>query len=491
MEKLYIVYPEEIGQINPNIYGHFAEHIGGVFYDGLWVGKDSKVENINGFRKEIIDKLKKINPPIIRWPGGCFAETYDWKDGIGEDRPTRINWWTNTDNRYESNQVGTHEFVELCELVGAEPYFAANITSTTPLEIRDWIDYCTSPKDSTTLAKLREKNGRPEPFNVKYWGIGNENWGGGGNMTPKTYAHEYRKYAIIAKNAYLNSILIACGPNDVNYNWTQEFMDVFQSSSKAMNGFSLHYYTSVENADDPTNFSKDEWYKMIGKSLKIEEIIERHYSIIKGYGMEDYAKLVVDEWGCWHPSGSGPSKGYNLYEQQSTIRDAMVSAATLNIFNNHCDKVMMANVAQLANNLHCLFLASGENCIATPTYHVFDMYKEHQGAKAVKTICDSKNVGSGEFDVPQISVSASQKDGYTTLTIANLSADEDANITLEPVGQNLCGEATATVLTHDNYHAHNTFESPENVTPYSEEVDILSTITIKKASIVSIKIKHN
>src|SRR5659263_198005 len=199
MNKIDVLYPEKIGTINPNIYGHFTEHIGGVIYDGIWVGEDSEIPNIKGFRKELVEMFRKINPPVVRWPGGCFAETYDWRDGIGnrDDRPTRVNWWYTDDQRLETNQVGTHEFMDFCRLVDAEPYFAANATTVTPLHIRDWIEYCNFPQGSTTLAKEREQNGSSEPFEVKYWGLGNESWGGGGNMTPQDYCTVYRRLSKI------------------------------------------------------------------------------------------------------------------------------------------------------------------------------------------------------------------------------------------------------------------------------------------------------
>lgn len=481
MKKVYLFYPEKLGTIAPEIYGHFAEHIGGVFYDGLWVGRDSNVPNINGFRKFIVDKLKTINPPVIRWPGGCFAEIYDWRDGIGENRPTRINWWHYCDKRYESNQVGTHEFVELCELVGAKPYFAANVTSVTPMHIRNWMDYCLSPRGSTTLAKEREKNGRPEPFYIPYWGVGNENWGGGGNMPPEVYAVEYRRYAAIMNNTATGIKFIGCGPNSEDYNWTRKFMDIFRTSDKFMHGFSLHYYCG--GAGDPVNFTVDEWDELIHKAGRMEEILLRHWSIIQGFGLDNQIKLVIDEWGCWHPKGSGPSKGYNLFEQQSTMRDAVVAALTLNIFNNHCDKIMMANVAQLVNNLHCLFLAGGEHCIVTPTYHVFDMYKDHQGAAAIKTYTDA--------DKSDLSVSASVKDGFVTVTIANLSAKTDLQVSLKAVDIELHNNAQITVLANADMHAHSTFENPDAVKPFTVKVNPNDPITVPKAGVVSIKAKLN
>lgn len=483
MKKIYIVYPDKLGTIAPEIYGHFSEQIGGVFYGGLFVGKDSKVPNINGFRKDVIEKLKKINPPVLRWPGGCFAETYDWRDGIGENRPTRISWWTRWDGRYENNRVGTHEFIELCRLVGAKPYLAVNVTTMPPIEIRNWLDYCTSPRNTTTLSLEREKNGSPEPFDIPYIGVGNENWGGGGNMTPDYYALEYRRFATIIENTVPKSTrLFAGGANCFDYNWTHDLCSNLSKSSAPVHGMSFHYYCG--SAGDCVNFSKEQWYELIKKAQRMDELIERHYAIAKGFNTQNKMKLVIDEWGCWHPDGSGPSKGYNLFEQQSTMRDAVISALTLNIFNNQCDKIQMANVAQLCNNLHALFLVSDDTLVTTPTYHVFDMFKEHQGALGLKTIID------GNTDIESsVSVSASEKDGYVTLTLANLSCEKEQSVSLEGLGFDFEKCFEATVLQGDGMNSHNTPEQPENVIPVTVKYTDTTCVSLPAASVASIKLK--
>ncbi len=482
MDTIYLVPQKKLGKISEDLYGVFAEHIGGVIYDGIWVGEDSKAENIRGFRKKIIDKLKEADIRLIRWPGGCFAELYDWRDGIGpvEDRPVRINVWTKRDGRYEPNRVGTDEFLDFCELCEAKPYIAANITTTTPLDIVEWIDYCNSPADTTTLAKLREKNGRREPYNVKLWGVGNETWGGGGNMTPQTYAMEYRRYSEVMHDMAHGLELIGSGANCFDYSWTRGFLDVFQSSSKHMSGLSFHYYCGA--AGDPLAFTTEEWYQLLGKASRMQELIERHYAAAVGYGLEKYAKLCIDEWGCWHPEGSGPSKGFNLFEQQSTMRDAMVTALTLNIFNNNCEKIRLATVAQLVNNLHALFLSGGEICICTPTYHVFDLFKNHHGGEAIEAIADAPSAGG----LPGLSVSASKKDGKLTVTAANLSADRDTEVMLKPFGGHF-GKAVIRTLAHDDIHACNTFEEPERVKPVDRTVeDFNGVLVLPHGSVVSV-----
>jgi alpha-N-arabinofuranosidase len=478
MKKIYLMYPQKIGTIAPEIYGHFTEHIGGVIYDGIWVGKDSDIPNVKGFRTDIIEKLKAIKAPVIRWPGGCFAETYDWRDGIGEDRPTRINWWWKNDGKYEPNTVGTHEFMDFCEAVGADAYFAANLTSVTPLHIRDWMDYCLSPKGSTTLALEREKNGHPEPFNIPFWGVGNENWGGGGNMQPEYYANEFRRFATVMMDTAPNAQLFMCGSNAKDYNWTHKTVE--NVGGRIVNsGFAMHYYCG--NAGDPVAFTEAEWTRQLIQASEMEEIIRRNWSIICAHGEENRLKLVIDEWGCWHPDGSGPSKGGNLFEQQSTMRDAMVTALTLNIFNNNCEKIKMANVAQLVNNLHALFLSCGEKCITTPTYHVYDMFKEHQGAE-----CIGVTVTENEVFEDSISVSASVKNGKTLVTIGNLSCSNDASILLEGVGAPLPVSAEMTVLYNDDMHAHNTFETPDKVHPVTVSIDPSKEIKVPKAAVISL-----
>ena len=489
MKKISILYPKKLGNIAPEIYGHFSEHIGGVFYDGLWVGKDSKIPNINGFRKEAVEKLRAINIPVLRWPGGCFAEVYNWRDGIGENRPVRRNWWTKHDGRYEPNHVGTHEFVELCELIGAKPYFAVNVTSSTPMDAWNWMDYCLSPRGSTTLALEREKNGHPEPFDIPFWGIGNENWGGGGNMTPESYALEYRRFATLLNYMGFDVELIAGGANGADYEWTRGLSSLLQSKRDIVNAMSFHFYCSnnwERGEKDPVNFTDEQWYSLLQDAERIEDMILRHYGTTMSYCMEERLKLVIDEWGCWHAEGSGPSGGCNLYEQQSTMRDALVAAITMNIFNRHCDKIRMANIAQVANNIQSLFLTEGEKFTVTPTYHVFELYKEHQGAEALDTVV------SENWDIKdKVSVSASVKNGKMLITLANYSLYGDTEVSLELLGATLGGKAQARVLHCDDARACNTFENPDRITPESIELDLAGSITLPRASVTAISVDVN
>lgn len=484
MKKIHIVLPEKIGHIAPEVYGHFTELIGGVFYDGLWVGKDSDIPNIDGWRLEIVEKLRKIAPPVIRWPGGCFAETYDWRDGIGENRPTRVSWWTRNDGRYEKNEVGTHEFMRLCELVGAKPYFAANVTSATPRQILDWMDYCLSPRGTTELAKLREENGHAEPFDIPYWGVGNENWGGGGNMTPEYYALEYRRFATLMHDHFPQVDLIIGGANAKDYTWTQKICEAIVPKSIPAMGMSFHFYCGT--AGEATDFTEDQWYELLEKAQEMEELIRRHYAVTDSLGITAKTKLVIDEWGPWHKEGSGPSKGEHLFEQQCTIRDALCSAITLNIFNNNAEKIKMANIAQMVNNIHCLFLSMGEKCVATPNYYVFDMFKGHMDADAVRTVVEEND------DLKtRISASASVKDGVMTVTLGNYSAAEEAQVDLSVLGGKALGTATVRVLESDCLTAVNTFEDPEHIAPKETKVPVaaLKSLVLPKASVVSVTVK--
>lgn len=496
MKNLYIMLPEKIGTIDKNIYGQFAEHIGGVMYDGLWVGEDSPVPNIGGWRTEAVEKLRAIHVPVLRWPGGCFAETYHWRDGIGprEKRPTRLSWWGYEDGRTESNAVGTHEFVHLCRLIGAEPYFAVNITTMTPMDARDWMDYCNSPRGSTTLALEREKNGDPEPFGVRYWGVGNETWGGGGEMSAVNYAHEYRKYAAVLYDLtrYMGGELFVSGTNGLEADWARDCLgELRHLRYSKFNGYTLHYYCG---GSECRGFDADGWYDTMRKVQRTQTVIDRTWGFIMGYGMEKEAKLVFDEWGTWHKPGSGPSKGANLYEQQSTMREALVAGNTLNIFQNNCDKIRMANIAQVVNNLQSLMLAAGDRCITTPTYHVFDLYQGHMDATAVRTAIDNDEIAyinpkdGQEAKILRFSASASVKEGKVTVTLTNADLQNGAEIALHIVGGTTKGAATVRVLHCDNPDTVNTFEAPDQVTPAPTAEVTPEKVVLPPACVATIEI---
>ncbi len=495
MSNLNVVFSESKGMINRNIYGHFAEHIGGVFYDGLWVGEGSPVPNYGGFRKALVDSFRKIHPPVLRWPGGCFAETYDWRDGIGprENRPTRVNWWYSHDKRTEPNQVGTHEFMTLCKLLETEPYVAANMTSTTPLHIRNWIEYCNFPS-GTSLTDERKANGSAAPFGITYWGIGNENWGGGGQMTPEQCAREYIRYTTVCNSVDKGNLkFILCGPNGHDVDWTSRLMREWADlkwREAPTYGMSVHYYCG--NAGDPVAFSKDEWYQQLFQADFMKKVLDDHRAAMMPYDPDRKIGMIVDEWGCWHKDGSGPSRGYNLFEQQSSMRDAVVAAHTLNIFNDRCDSVVMANVAQLVNNLHSLYLAAGDQFIETPNYHVFDLYQGHKDARQLRVVNGCGTIEREGFAaMERVSASASEAaDGSVLVTLANMEYDRDIELTLRGVDGALTGSAEVRVLKGDVPQAHNTFDRPERVTPISETRPFADgdAITLPAASVTAIRI---
>lgn len=487
MDRVHILYPERVGTISPEIYGHFSEHIGGVIYGGIWVGENSKIPNVNGFRKALAEKFSELRPPVLRWPGGCFAETYDWRDGIGvpEKRPKTVNWWYHNDGRLESNRFGTHEFIAFCRLVGAKPYFAANSTSLTPLQIRNWMEYCNFPS-GTSLSEERAANGNPEPFGVPYWGLGNENWGGGGMMTPEEYCAVYRKYATVCSSVENKAEFIACGPNGGDYDWTRRFFEAFyRYSSPAgckLDGFSMHYYCGTSGL--ATEFNEEQWYELLEKAARIEEILKRHRAVMDSYDPERKVSLIIDEWGCWHREGSGPSKGKNLFEQQVTMRDAAVTGLTLNIFNNHCDKVKMANAAQLVNNLHTMFLTEDDRMVVTPNYHVYRMMREHQGASCLRALAECETNGG----IPRLSVSASVKDGKTAITLVNTSYSDPAETEIRLYGGSFARSVEKTTLSAAP-DAYNTFENPDAVSPATEIIDACGDrlgLTLPAASVVTL-----
>ncbi len=498
MDRLTVHFDDSLGTITPEIYGHFSEHIGGVFYDGLWVGEDSPVENVGGFRKALVDSFRKIAPPVLRWPGGCFSETYDWRDGIGPraQRPRRVNWWYSEDGRVESNQVGTHEFMAFCRLVGAEPYVAANITSVTPLPLRDWVEYCNLPAGTTTLADERAANGDPEPFNVRYWGIGNENWGGGGQMTPERCAQEYLRYSTILKSLGQKDLRpILCGANAHDLEWTRRILKAWTDrkwQEYTTWGMSVHYYNSAFGGADDFDFDEEGWYDNMFRADYMRRIIEDHRAVMDETDPERKLKLVVDEWGNWHKNGSGPSKGYNLFEQQSCMRDAMVAALTLNIFNNHCDVVAMANIAQLCNNLHSLYLAGGEHFTETPNYHVFALWQGHKGGRQLQTSVVAPTLEHPRFaPLKTLSASASVRDGVLTVTLANLDVANTKQVRLDGFAGSVAGTGTLSVLSHADPHTCNTFEDPHAVEPQTRPVRIADgdCITIPAAGIAALTVK--
>ena len=452
--------------INRNIYGHFSEHLGRCIYEGLWVGEDSPIPNTNGIRNDVLAALKQMKIPVLRWPGGCFADEYHWKDGIGpkENRKRMIN--THWGGVVENNHFGTHEFLMLCEMLGCEPYINGNVGSGTVQEMSEWVEYMTFDGVSP-MAELRQANGREQPWKVKYFGVGNENWGCGGNMRPEFYADLYRQFQTYVRTYGDNRIhKIACGPSEGDYHWMETLM---KQAARFMDSITLHYYTipgpSWSEKGPATGFSEAEWGVTLKKAMHMEELISRHSAIMDQYDPDKRIDLIVDEWGTWYDVEPGTNPGF-LY-QQNTIRDALVAGITLHIFHRHSDRVRMANIAQLVNVLQAVVLTEGERMLLTPTYHVFDMFKVHQDAQLLDTQETIASIGEDQASLPQVSASASRDaDGRIHVSLCNLDSKSSASVKIELrgwAGERLKAEATA--LSAGRMDGHNTFDQPDRVAP--------------------------
>lgn len=453
--------------INKEIYGQFAEHLGSCIYGGLWVGPQSNIPNTDGYRNDVLKALIDLKVPVLRWPGGCFADEYHWMDGIGprDKRPKMQN--NNWGGTIEDNSFGTHEFLNLCEKIGAEPYISGNVGSGSVEELAKWVEYMTSDGD-TPMANLRRKNGREKSWNVKYLGVGNESWGCGGNMRPEYYSDLFRRYSTYCRN-YDNHKLykIASGASDYDYDWTKVLMN---NVGNRMNGLSLHYYTVTGwngSKGSATKFSNDDYYWTLGKCLEIEDVIKKHSAIMDEKDPKQHIGLLVDEWGTWWDEEPGTIKGHLF--QQNTMRDAFVAALSLNVFHRHSDRVRMANIAQIANVLQSMILTDTNgkgHMVITPTYHVFRMYQPFQDATylPLDVKCDSMKVRDNRT-IPMVSASAAKtKDGNMVISLANVSLDKAQNIDIdiENAGiKNINGE----ILTSKNIGDYNDFNNPDVVKP--------------------------
>jgi len=470
MAKLYINPNRKMGHINPELQGHFSEHLGRCIYEGLYVGKGSDIPNVNGMRTDVVEALKEMKIPVLRWPGGCFADEYHWKDGIGDKAKRKKMINTHWGGVVEDNSFGTHEFMELCRQLGCKPYVNGNVGSGTVQEMSEWVEYMTFDGVSP-MADLRKANGDEKAWVVDYFGVGNENWGCGGNMLPEYYANEYRRYQTYVRNYNPDHKIfkVACGPNGDDYEWTDTVMKkCFENCGPNhgfMDGLSLHYYTvpgEWEHKGAATKFTEKEYYETLKKTLYMNELIERHLAIMDKYDKNHDVALIVDEWGTWFDVEPGTNPGF-LY-QQNTMRDAMVAALNLNIFNKHCDRVKMANIAQLVNVLQSVILTEGDKMVKTPTYQVFKMFSHHQDAQLVESFVETSEVGvEDENQIPNLSESVSiGKDGKLHITIANtaLNVDYDINgIMIDAAPKNVKAE-----IIHGPMDAYNDFDNVEVVT---------------------------
>ena len=445
------------GTISRHIYGHFSEHLGRCIYGGYWVGAGSPIPNTRGIRNDVVAALRNIRIPNLRWPGGCFADEYHWTDGIGppDGRPTTIN--THWGGVEEDNSFGTHEFLDLCGQLECEPYICGNVGSGTVKEMSQWVEYVNLDGVSP-MADFRRSNGRDEPWGVKYWGIGNENWGCGGRMRPEYYADLYRRYSCYCRDYGDNKLYrIACGPNGANYHWTEVLM---REAARWMDGLALHYYCgSGASSRSATQFDEEDWFAQLKRAGRMEELVSRHVAIMDEYDPDRKVALIVDEWGAWHEVEPGTNGGFLF--QQNTLRDAMVASLTLDIFNRHCDRIHMANIAQTVNVLQAMVLTEGEKMILTPTYHVFDMYKVHHDATALPIDLRCGQYTFGDESISALSATASRDaDGRIHVCLTNVDPGNDARISCEIRGTDVSG-VSGTILTADSITAHNGFGDGE------------------------------
>ena len=465
--------------ISRHIYGHFSEHLGHCIYGGYWVGENAAIPNTRGIRNDVVEALKKTQIPNLRWPGGCFADEYHWMDGIGprENRPKMVN--THWGGVTEDNSFGTHEFLDLCEQLGAEPYICGNVGSGSIEEMSKWVEYINFDGVSP-MADLRRKNGRDKPWNVRFWGVGNENWGCGGNMTAEFYADQYRRYATYTRNYGENRLMkIAGGANSTDYNWTEVLMQ--QIPHNMMWGISLHYYTTNwEKKGSATNFGEKEYFETLERCLNVEKALDRHIAIMDNYDPARHVALAVDEWGTWWDVEPGTNPGF-LY-QQNTMRDAMVAGLSLNYFNERCDRIKMANIAQTVNVLQSLILTDGEKILLTPTYHVYEMFKVHHDATMLPLHLNCDNYVMDGRELPALSASASKdKNGLVHISVVNIDPAKEVKLLIDLRGGEY-SDVTGRILTTPELNTHNTFEKPDEVKPAA-----FNQVKIKK-NIVSLDI---
>ena len=465
--------------ISKDIYGHFSEHLGTCIYGGIWVGTDSKIPNTYGIRNDVLFALREIKVPNLRWPGGCFADTYHWKDGIGPQQQrasiVNIHWGGVT----EDNSFGTHEFMKLTELLDCDAYINGNVGSGSPREMSEWVEYLTSDSDSP-MTRLRKQNGREEPWKVKYFAIGNENWGCGGNMTDEFYANTMRQFSTYLGSYAGNQLYrVACGPSDFNYGWTETLMKD-RATRDRFQGLSIHYYSIVDGwgyKGSATKFDEREWFETMRMNLQMDNIIKGHAAIMDRYDPQKTKGLVVDEWGNWFNVEPGTNPGF-LY-QQNTMRDALTAAIHLNIFNNHADRVKVANLAQIVNVLQSVILTNGDKMVLTPTYHVFRMFRVHQNARLLNIDLKCEDYTYGNKAIPSVSASASIDDkGLVHISLANLNPNKALTITC-PVIDGTYNNVKGEVLSAAEMNSCNTFENPDQVKPAA-----FSDVSVTKGTMV-------
>jgi alpha-N-arabinofuranosidase len=479
-KKAIVHADDEIGVVRPEFHSHFAEHLGSCVYGGMWVGKNSPIPNVNGFRKSAVDYLKELGVPVLRWPGGCFADDYHWRDGIGSKRPKRVNttWGMYT----EDNSFGTHEFTAFCKAIGAEPYLAANVGTGTPDEMRDWMEYCNYPKGST-LSDERAANGSPEPFNVRYWGVGNELWGCGGNFSPEAAAAEFRHFTTFTRNFGTRPYLIGCGPSGNDARWTRGFFDTL-AGRNLPSGYSMHFYSN--GSMPPLQFTPEAAATQFNSFSRVEQAVIAQRTLLDGYDPDRRIGLFLDEWGVWDRIPPSDEKAKGRLWQQSTIRSAVAAALGLNVFNRLADKLYMCNIAQMMNVLQSVLLTDGPespNCVRTTSYYAFMLSKQHRSKMSLRVETDGPKLsdfgtggrGGGRGAAPQqdpapdLSLSASRQGSEMVLTFVNPRHDVDMQVDCTLRGASAKG-GRAQILHDSDLNAYNSFDNPNRVTIKPHEV---------------------
>lgn len=451
-------------RISPYLYGQFAEHLGRCIYNGIWVGEDSSIPNTEGFRQDTLDLLKALELPVLRWPGGCFADNYHWQDGIGprNERPRRynLNW-----SQPEPNTFGTHEFLRFCELIGTEPYICLNVGSGSVEEARSWVEYCCASQD-TELTRMRARNGRETPFSVPYWGIGNENWGCGGSMRPDYYAHLYRQYAsYVVRTAQKGAKLIACGSHPGNPEWDEIFLQTLKGEEFLVHYLALHHYANHGWPTTSTGFHDENYPRLMDVIHHYERQIKHALDLTRSYSTRSHRiDVILDEWGTWFADATVEG---GLY-QQNTMQDALFAAAGFHLFHRVGEGLFMTNLAQTVNVLQALVLTKGPQAIATPTYHVFDLFKPHRGGHLIQShTVNAPSLAGSAFETPALSASATVNDDGSEMTVSllNLHLSRDLPASFDIRDSGAWRIASCRQLAADRLQAHNTFEEPQNVAP--------------------------
>lgn len=448
--------------IDRNVYGHFAEHLGRGIYGGIWVGPESRIPNIRGYRRDVVEALRLLDVPVIRWPGGCFSEVYDWRDGIGPRarRPVRTRMhWPDTIDR---NDFGTHEYLDFMELIGADAYVSGNVGSMSPRDMQLWYEYMTADNDST-LAQERRKNGRAKPWKVKYFGIGNETWGCGGNMRPEYAADVNARYsAFVDPPSSAGLIKVASGASVQGGGDYEAFTEAMMKHLGQTDALSFHYYAMPMGRPKSTalGFGEADWADVLDLARQMDPMLGRISAIMDKHDPQKKIPLYVDEWGAWYQPDAASKPGEHHY-QQNSLRDAVVAALTFNIFHRYSDRVKMANIAQMVNVLQAIILTEGDRMVLTPTYHLFDMYKPFMDAVPYPASVASPEYIHEKLHMPMVDATAARgKDGRLYLALVNVDPNRAATVST------LMGKSAAgRLLTGPAMDTHNSFAAPDTIRP--------------------------